>query len=322
MKEGGSEGHLRAEFDRRSAPTFEVSPPPFSTIPPLAPRRIDEFRASDGCLLKMRRWIPTGEARGAIVALHGIQSHSGWYHRSSQALCEAGWDVRFLDRRGSGLNTQDRGHAAHADRLVHDAVQLLGAVRHERSADRPVVLLGLSWGGRLATCVAARRPDLVDALVLLYPAVCARVRPGWIQRRLLGLACALGDVRRTAPIPLDDPELFTSVREWQEFIRNDSQALHRATVGFFAASLSLEEEAQRSAPRLTMPTLIQLAGRDRIIDSAGVREWSRQIASSQLRVLDYAEAAHTLEFEPCFDDSMADLLEWLRIQETNASSPR
>ena len=28
----------------------------------------------------------------------------------------------------------------------------------------PVVLLGLSWGGRLAACVASRRPELIDRL--------------------------------------------------------------------------------------------------------------------------------------------------------------
>ena len=59
----------------------------------------------------------TGTPRGYVVALHGIQSHSGWYEYSSGRMCEAGFEVRFLDRRGSGENTEDRGHAVHPDRL-------------------------------------------------------------------------------------------------------------------------------------------------------------------------------------------------------------
>ena len=53
---------------------------------------------------------PANGIKAHIVALHGIQSHSGWYTWSSRKLAEAGFAVHFTDRRGSGLNWQARGN--------------------------------------------------------------------------------------------------------------------------------------------------------------------------------------------------------------------
>jgi alpha-beta hydrolase superfamily lysophospholipase len=280
---------------------------------------IEECVASDGYRFRFRRWRPSGAVRGTIVALHGIQSHSGWYDYSSRRLCEAGWEVRFLDRRGSGMNGEARGHARHADRLVNDVVQALTAAKgpfpgseaEGRAAARPVLLLGLSWGGRLATAVAARKPSLVDGLMLLYPAIFARFQASWWQRQLLRLARPFDVTDRLAPIPLDDPVLFTSDPYWQEFIRNDPVALHQATSGFFVSSAELEVEAKQSAGRISMPTLLMLAGQDRIIDSPRVREWAGRCPSADITVREFPDAAHTLEFEACRDEFVQGLIGWL-----------
>ena len=50
--------------------------------------------ASDGYKLHYRYWMPLGVRPAAsVVALHGIQSHSGWFAYSSRRMCEAGFEV-------------------------------------------------------------------------------------------------------------------------------------------------------------------------------------------------------------------------------------
>src|SRR5262249_10341015 len=154
-----------------------------------------------------------GQARGSVVALHGIQSHSGWFAYSSRRMCEAGFEVLFLDRRGSGMNEPARGDAADDGLLVRDVTQMLSEVRsrNDRCAPRrPVILLGVSWGGKLAAVTSARNPELVDRLALLYPGLCSHVRPRWDQNLLLALTARLGFRGRRVAIPLDDAALFTS----------------------------------------------------------------------------------------------------------------
>src|SRR3954465_9514718 len=110
---------------------------------------IGEFTASDGYRHFYRRWPAGGNPRGCVVALHGIQSHTGWYQYSSQRLAEAGWDVWFLDRRGSGMNERDRGHAPGADRLLQDVREFSTLARGNTAGELPLVLMGISWGGKL-----------------------------------------------------------------------------------------------------------------------------------------------------------------------------
>ncbi|HUG93328.1 MAG TPA: alpha/beta fold hydrolase [Planctomycetaceae bacterium] len=274
-----------------------------------------DYTASDGDRLRFRRWVPAGpRVRGFVVALHGIQSHSGWYGYSSGRLAEAGWRVDFLDRRGSGMNDAGRGHAGHAERLLNDVVQFLAGIRHERDRvdpDLPVVLLAVSWGGKLAASVAARRPELLDALAILYPGLCPRLGPTWYQSLGLHLARRLGGERRRVRVPLDDPALFTSQPEWQEFIRDDPLALREVTVGFLNASRDLDRIVAGAPERIDCPVLMMLAGRDEIIDNEGTRRWFARVAAADKRLLEYGDARHTLEFEPNRAAIVDDLLAWL-----------
>lgn len=273
-----------------------------------------DFTASDGYRLSVRHWVPAGVPLAFVVALHGIQSHGGWYEFSSRRLCDAGFDVRFLDRRGSGRNGARRGDAPHADRLVNDVVQFVTALRHERDdlgLTAPVVLLSVSWGGKLAAVTAARRPELIDALALLYPGICARVGPSAWQTVRLWLA-RKGEIRhRRIAIPLNDPALFTAEPRWQEFIRRDPLALRDVTSGFLLAHQNLTRASLAAAPAIRCPVLTMLAGQDRIIDNGATRRWLSGLTSDDVWLREYPNAQHTLEFEPQPEVFISELLMWL-----------
>ncbi len=277
--------------------------------------RFIHLTTSDGYRLNCRHWQPVGSSpRAFVVALHGIQSHGGWYDRSSRELCEAGYDVLFVDRRGSGRNFSRRGDAPHAERLINDVIQVLTYVRHQR--DRfapgvPIVLQAVSWGGKLAAIAAARRPELMDGVALLYPGICARVQPTRWQSARLSLARKLDIRSRRIKIPLSDPALFTGQPQWQEFIRRDRLALREVTVGFLLAHQDVTREAIESASRIQSPVLLMLAGKDDIIDNTATKQWRQQLATNDITLYEYAEARHTLEFEPNPEQFIGDLLEWL-----------
>lgn len=282
------------------------------------------WTASDGYVLHYRHWRPASPLpAGYVVALHGIQSHSGWYEYSSRRLQQAGFDVRFLDRRGSGQNTEQRGHAPHPDRLINDVVQFLLQTRREReekASAAPLFLLGVSWGGKLAAAVAARRSELLDGLVLLYPGLQARIRPNFFQIMMLRAAVCLGMDRRPIRIPLQDPALFTAEPQWQEYIRHDSLALHHVSTGFLYGSLLLDKELEKSSGAVSCPALLMLAGKDRIIDNRKTEQCFERLVRAERTVLRYPDAAHTLEFEPNREAIFSDLIDWLWGR-ASASSP-
>ncbi len=280
-----------------------------SHIPPGQLRR---FVASDGYRLAFRHYPTTAKRTGTIVAVHGIQSHSGWYGQTSQQLADAGYEVYFMDRRGSGMNGTDRGHAPHADRLLNDIRQFACLVRHETLA-RPT-LLGLSWGGKLAFVAAGRMPELFANLVLLYPGLRARFGPNWLQRRLLKAISDLAHAKKRIRIPHLNESLFTDDPDWQKFIRGDHLTLRHASLAFLHASVTLDEEVATAAMKLAMPMRVLLAGRDQIINNVDTRELVRHCSNSECSVVEYADAAHTLEFEPNRAAIVEDLITWLNHQ--------
>src|SRR5262249_11837539 len=177
---------------------------------------VRSFAASDGYPLHVAVWRPIGPPKGLVVVLHGVQSHSGWYHNLGRTLAASGYLATFPDRRGSGANQADRGHTPTAGRLIRDLVEWARAQREEHPGI-PTAVVGISWGGKLAVIAAARHPELVDAVALICPGLQPRV--GVSVREKLEIAWAfLTRSRRPFPIPLSDPGLFTASPEGQAFI--------------------------------------------------------------------------------------------------------
>ena len=241
--------------------------------------------------------------------LHGIRSHGGWYGRSCAKLAEAGFEVYFIDRRGSGLNTAHRGDAPGFRRLIDDVAEFCRHLRESRSW-LPIFVVGISWGGKLALGLAARRPGFARGLVLLCPGLAPKVSPTPGQRLWIALARALRP-DKFFPIPLNDPELFTASPERRKFIDVDPHGLHEATARFLFASAAFDFYLKRNAKRIDIPVLTMLAGRDRVIDNAGTRKFLIGLASRDNRVIDYPNAEHTLEFEAEGHPFVGDMREWV-----------
>jgi len=276
---------------------------------------IDFLTASDGYRLHYRHWEPSpGAHRGLIVALHGIQSHSGWYAATSRQLCQAGYEVLFADRRGSGLNEAGRGDVVHSDRLLNDVSQFLQFARHQAAnapQDIPVILLSVSWGGKLAAMTAARRPELLDGLALLYPGIRAKIQASALQTGQLSFADSAGVYQKRVPIPLRDPALFTSDPRWQEYIARDSLTLREVTVRFLLANQNLDRQLLDVPESIHCPTLLMLAGQDRIVENRATRSYFLRFASQRRKLIEYVDACHTLEFEPDRELMTEDLIRWL-----------
>ncbi len=267
------------------------------------------FAASDGYPLHIAVWRPTRPAKGQVVVLHGVQSHSGWYHNLGRTLAASGYLASFPDRRGSGANRADRGHAPSAGRLIRDLVEWVRALRAENPGV-PTALAGISWGAKLVVVAAARHPELIDAIALICPGLQPRV--GVSGKEKVQIAWSfLVNPRRTFPIPLSNPELFTASPEGQAFIAADPYSLRDGTAGLMAASFIIDRLVGRAAARIRQPALLMLAGQDRIVDNARTLDDFRKLRSTDRQVIEYPEGHHTLEFEPDPSRYALDLVAWL-----------
>lgn len=266
--------------------------------------RIESWTASDGYVWKYRRYDPVGTPRGEIVSLHGIQSHGGWYEASSSYLAEQGWGVSFLDRRGSGLNEQARGDCPSFRRLLDDIAEYIRTLR------RPVILQGISWGGKLAVAFQKRHPGLCDGIILVAPGLRPKIRVRLVSRLAIAWRKCIHPTK-LFPIPLNDPELFTSNPVRQQFIRDDPLALRKATARFLFESGRLDVYLRLARRHVRVPVLLLLAGQDRIIDNDKTRRFVKRMRRATPTVIEYPGAHHTLEFEAAGLPHLSDLTAWL-----------
>lgn len=98
----------------------------------------------------------------AILALHGLTGHGRrWEHLALNYLPD--FEVIAPDLRGHGrsLWTPPWG----LDTVADDLAELIETV------EKPVTVIGHSFGGAVALHLARRRPELVSGLLLLDPAI-------------------------------------------------------------------------------------------------------------------------------------------------------
>jgi acylglycerol lipase len=271
--------------------------------------RAETQTATDGYPIHVLVWPTAGPPRGRVVVVHGVQSHCGWYHNLGRTLAAAGYEAHFPDRRGSGSNQRDRGHAPSARRLIADIAERLRTLRDATPAT-PVALAGISWGGKLVVITAAGHPELVDGVALICPGLTPRV--GVSVGEQLRIAWAyLTNRRKTFPIPLSDPALFTAYPEGQRFIASDPLGLREATAGLLAVSSFIDVRVRFVPKRVKQPVLLMLAGDDRIANNDRTLEYFDRLASHAKQVIYYSGCHHTLEFEPDPGQYARDLIAWL-----------
>lgn len=247
------------------------------------------------------RYFSDGQGR-AVLYLHGIQSHGGWFLQSCEYLRQRGLAVLAPDRRGSGLNAQDRGHADSAEQLIDDVDRCVDWLS-ERTGVKQVDLVAVSWSGKLALAYAAQASDKVRSLVLVTPGLRPKVDIRLRDKIRVGVS-GLVQPRRLYQVPLEDPRLFTANPAMIRFLQNDPLKLTEATASFFMASRRLDMLVPKAVARIRLPVHLFLAGQDRIIDNEATTRLLQPILTG---VKTYPQAHHTLDFEPDPSAFFADL---------------
>ena len=95
-----------------------------------------------------------------VLALHGLASSAQWYQRVARRL-QGSYRVIAPDQRGHGQSTQATS-GYDWQTLAADAIGLLDQLGGEQA-----IVLGHSWGGHVASNVAARFPERVSHLVMI-----------------------------------------------------------------------------------------------------------------------------------------------------------
>lgn len=234
----------------------------------------------------------------AFIYLHGIESHSGWFDVAAEQLAARGYPVYSLDRRGSGLNRENRGYiSGHVEKgisLVEDIRQAVELARASGTINE-IYLIGLSWGGKYVMAYDATYPDAVDGMILVTPGMKPSVDLSMIEKTAVMIDSIFSRTRQHR-IPIE-AEMFTTTPEHLQYIKNDPLKLHTASAAFLMQSRSMDKLVKKMDDGKHPPMLVILAGKDQIIDNEATRKLVTRDPSRHVTVVEYPDQTHSIQLD-------------------------
>lgn len=289
------------------APRIE-RPGPAVSEPELAAGR---FIAADGAVLPMRDWLPEGEPRAVVLALHGFNDYSHAFADVGAFLAAKSVAVYAYDQRGFG-ETAHRGLWPGTPALVGDLKAVAATLRAENPGV-PFFLLGESMGGAVVmVAMAGPAPPATDGAILAAPAVWGRATMPWYQRAALAVAS------HTVPwLKVSGRGLNIKPSDNVEMLRalsRDPLVIKDTRIDAIAGLTDLMDAALAAAPRLTAPALILYGATDEIIPREAMFRMLGTLpaeARPRQRIAFYAKGYHMLLRDLEAETVMQDVAAWL-----------
>ena len=297
-------------------PTAQVSPDfvPRDAVPAV-PEMAAAHRQGTVEIVKVRgakipvRAFGTNGALRPVIMTHGLESHSGWFVQSAAFMARLGHPVYLVDRRGSGLSRERRGHNDNFHQWSQDlnAVARVVLRRHHTSQ---LHVIGHCFGAIPATVFAIEHTNIVASLIL--------PTPGFITTADLEFGeklRVLGDhLRRDShylPVPLK-AEQFSDEERYRDFIRNDELKLHEATSALYWNVNEARKFVRAHREDVRCPVWAGLAGEDEIIRAGPTRKLIGKFSSAHKRIVVFPNAKHILEFSAEREAFFRELENWLQ----------
>jgi acylglycerol lipase len=111
----------------------------------------ERIESTGGLNIFVRSWRPEEKARGVVVIVPGLNSHSAYYAWAAHQLTASGLAVYAVDLRGRGQSDGERFYVEKFADYVSDAAAVV-ALAKSREQGLPVFLLGHSAGG-VVSCI-------------------------------------------------------------------------------------------------------------------------------------------------------------------------
>lgn len=232
------------------------------------------FTLRDGLNLAIYDWPLSSRQRPRAVVLivHGLGEHAWRYDTVANRLNEWGFWVRAYDQRGHGESGGERGVLPYDDALLDDLAEVLDDTRrhHAEPWSCPLILMGHSMGGLVASTFVQRAMAPVDGLVLSSPALATGI--GAMMLKVIGL------LYRFAPnLALSnglDASKISHSDATVEAYKKDRLVHDRITARLASFIDGNGPRVLAAAAKWMVPTLLMYAGADKLVVPAGSRNFA------------------------------------------------
>lgn len=266
------------------------------------------LKTSDQTELFVKDWLLSDqtEKRGAVLIIHGLGEHCERYARLAEFLNANGFEVRGYDQRGHGKSGGNRGEIPSETAMIEDA-KFIYEDFAENHSERPF-LLGHSMGGAVAVRAATDKFITPRGLILSSPAITAKLSLSEKMQLKIG--------RLTPNIAVSNGlkvEYISHDRQVVEDYKNDELVHSKITPRLANFIIDSGQETLKKAANFHIPTLLLIAGDDRLVDTDGAKQLFKKLPKETTTMHIYENFYHEIfnEIEAERAKVFADLKNWL-----------
>lgn len=270
------------------------------------------FTLADGVGLAVYDWPLTQRPRAVVLVVHGLGEHAWRYNLLAQYLNAWGFCVRAYDQRGHGESGGARGVIPSDNALLDDLAEVVEDTRLHIAQPWacPLILLGHSMGGLVASALVLRQQALVDGLVLSSPALDAGIGP-WQKRLIRWLYRWAPDLTLSNGLDASkishDPAVVAAYRK--------DRLVHNRISARLAQFIDRHgPQVVAAAPCWHVPTLLLYAGDDHLVRANGSRAFATMAPAGHVISRCFDGLYHEIFNEQDPSAVFGTLKAWLRLR--------
>ena len=269
-----------------------------------------KLRAPAGPSLYYQSWIPVEDCTAILLIAHGLAEHSGRYEHFAAFFVARGYAVFALDHIGHGKSDGDRCHIGRFSEYT-DGISLLLDRAREECPGIPVVLVGHSMGGLIATRFLIEHQADFDGCILSGAAVKPAVELSPIQRFMMRFFSRV--LPKLRVLQLDASEVSRDPAVVESYRRDPLVFTGKVTARLAEQLFSTMTWIEDRLGAIELPMLILHGSADGLTSPEGSKMLHQKISSRHKKLTIYEGLYHEIYNEPEQDEVMTDVANWLAV---------
>lgn len=249
--------------------------------------------------------------KATVLIIHGFGEHSGRYSHVIDQLQREKFEVFSIDLRGHGYSKGSRGDIVRFRNYEDDAETAVKFAQATQKHQGKFFILAHSMGALVALSLMARTSIKIDGLVLSSPLFALSLPVPWYKKHFGTVAsCLMPKLPLKSQIEgchLSSDARFASAYD------NDPLILKSLSIRAFKQILRKLETTKNLATNMKSPFLMQVAGRDMVVDSNAALAWFKSVKGlapdRTLKI--YPSLLHEIYNESLRDEPINDAINWL-----------
>jgi len=264
------------------------------------------FENKSGLKIFTRTWLPEGSARGVIVIVHGLNSHSGYYQWVADQFAAKDFAVYALDLEGRGQSEGERFYVESIYNYVGEVDQLVDIAKAAHQG-LPTFVLGHSAGGVVSCLYALEHQNKINGLVCESFAYQVPA-PDFALAILKGLS-HIAPHLHTIKLKNEDFSRDTAV---VEAMNNDPYIAGESQPSKTMEQLVIaDERLKKEFSSITLPGLIRHGTNDKATKYSGSQFFYDHAGSTDKTLNLYEGHYHDLLNDLDKEKVMVDVLDWV-----------